>query len=73
VRILAKENIAISMTQNGSPYENALAERINGTIKNDFFPKKVYQNLKEASKAVCKIVEIYNQKETSCKSELSYS
>jgi putative transposase len=62
VRMLAKENIAISMTQSGSPYENALAERINGTIKNDFFPKKIYQNHKEASKAVCKIVQIYNQK-----------
>ncbi len=41
------------MTQSGSPYDNALAERLNGTIKNDFFPKRVYQNHKEADKAVC--------------------
>lgn len=62
VNILGKENIAISMTQSGSPYENALAERVNGTIKNDFFPKKVYQNHKEAKKAISKIVHVYNQK-----------
>lgn len=62
VEILLKENIAISMTQSGSPYENALAERVNGTIKNDFFPKKVYQNHKEAKKAISKIIEVYNKK-----------
>lgn len=62
VEILTKEKIAISMTQSGSPYENALAERVNGTIKNDFFPKKVYQNHKEAKKAISKIIDVYNQK-----------
>ena len=62
VQILAKDNIAISMTQTSSPYENALAERVNGTIKNDFFPKRVYQNHKEATKAVSRIIEVYNQK-----------
>lgn len=36
VEILLKNNIAISMTQNGDPYENAIAERINGIIKNEF-------------------------------------
>src|SRR5438067_10106982 len=45
VDILANEDITISMTQNGSPYENALAERANGTVKNEFFPKRVYQTI----------------------------
>ncbi|MEO5997288.1 MAG: integrase core domain-containing protein [Chitinophagaceae bacterium] len=62
IEILARENIAISMTQSGSPYDNALAERVNGTIKNDFFPKKVYKDHKEAKKAISKIVAVYNQK-----------
>jgi len=62
VHMLTKANIAISMTQSGSPYENALAERVNGTIKNDFFPKKVYQNHKEAQKAVSKIIHTYNER-----------
>ncbi|MBC7886192.1 MAG: IS3 family transposase [Saprospiraceae bacterium] len=36
VKILLENKIAISMTQNGDPCENAIAERINGTIKNEF-------------------------------------
>lgn len=36
VELLVKNNIAISMTENGDPYENALAERMNGIIKNEF-------------------------------------
>jgi putative transposase len=36
VAILIGNNIAISMTENGDPYENALAERINGIIKGEF-------------------------------------
>jgi putative transposase len=61
VNILQNEKIAISMTQSGSPYENALAERVNGTIKNDFFPKHIYRNHFEAKKAIEKIIAIYNQ------------
>ncbi|MDR4952602.1 IS3 family transposase [Chryseobacterium sp. ES2] len=60
IEILQSENIAISMTQTGSPYENALAERMNGIIKNEFFPKRIYQNHKEAKKAIDRIVYIYN-------------
>lgn len=62
VDILNQEGIAISMTQSGSPYDNALAERVNGIIKNEFYPKRVYQNHKEAEKAITKIVDIYNRK-----------
>lgn len=62
VKILEDENIAISMTQSGSPYDNALAERVNGIIKNEFYPKRIYQNHKEASKAITKIIQIYNSK-----------
>jgi transposase InsO family protein len=62
VDMLTKENIAISMTQSGSPYENALAERINGIIKNDFYPDRVYQSHKEAKKVISKIIAAYNQK-----------
>lgn len=62
VNILLKSNIAISMTQSGSPYENALAERVNGIIKNEFFPKKVYQNHKEAKKSITKTILTYNER-----------
>lgn len=36
VNLLLENNIAISMTENGDPYENALAERVNGIIKTEF-------------------------------------
>jgi len=62
VSILGDQNIAISMTQSGSPYDNALAERVNGIIKNEFYPKRVYQNHKDASKAISRIIQIYNSK-----------
>jgi putative transposase len=48
------------MTQSGSPYENALAERVNGIIKNEFFPKKIYQNHKEAKRNIIIISDHYN-------------
>lgn len=60
--ILNADRIAISMTQSGSPYENALAERVNGIIKNEFFPKRVYQNHKEAKKNTTLIIGHYNEK-----------
>jgi transposase InsO family protein len=50
------------MTQSGSPYDNALAERVNGIIKNEFYPKRVYQNHKEAAKAITRIIHTYNNK-----------
>jgi putative transposase len=31
--ILKEHNVNISMTQNGSPYDNAVAERVNGILK----------------------------------------
>ncbi len=36
VKLLTNNHIVISMTENGDPYENALAERVNGIIKNEF-------------------------------------
>ena len=36
VKLLQKNNIKISMTENGDPKENAIAERLNGIIKNEY-------------------------------------
>jgi len=66
VELLNQEGIAISMTQSGSPYDNALAERVNGIIKNEFYPKRIYQNHKDAVKAVSKIIDVYNHKRPHC-------
>jgi len=60
IEILRAECIEISMTQSGSPYENALAERVNGIIKNEFYSKRIYQNHQDAKKHIDKIVAQYN-------------
>lgn len=52
--------------KSGSPYDNALAERVNGIIKNEFYPKRIYQNHKDAVMAVSKIIEVYNNKRPHC-------
>ncbi|RZL05360.1 MAG: DDE domain-containing protein, partial [Pedobacter sp.] len=36
VTILKEDKMAISMTQSGSPYDNAIAERVNGILKTEF-------------------------------------
>jgi putative transposase len=36
IDLLTENKIAVSMTENGDPYENALAERMNGILKSEF-------------------------------------
>lgn len=60
VKLLKKNKIQISMTQNGDPYENILAERINRTIKEEFLDQWMFLNFKEAKSATAKAVRYYN-------------
>lgn len=59
---LKMNNIKISMTENGSPYENAVAERINGILKTEFNLNRSYATIEKASEAVDSIISIYNDK-----------
>ena len=49
------------MTQNGDPYENALAERLNRTIKEEFLQYYTFFNLEQAKEAVARAVKMYNR------------
>ena len=60
VKILSANDIRISMTENGDPYENALAERVNGILKSEWLDHEQYDNFKQASMQICEIVNIYN-------------
>jgi putative transposase len=62
VELLKSDGIAISMTQSGSPYDNAMAERINRTIKDDYCPKKPFSNHNEAAMKIDKIIDSYNNR-----------
>jgi transposase InsO family protein len=59
VRLLKERYIAISMTQSGDPLENALAERVNGIIKQELV-ERVYPDFEGAQLAVATAVSIYN-------------
>jgi len=59
VKILNDNFIKISMTQNGDPRENAIAERVNGILKDELLPK-THINYKEAIRIVSIAVSIYN-------------
>ena len=60
VNCLQKHGIKISMTENGDPYENALAERVNGILKTEWLYDMTLKNHADANKAVKSIINIYN-------------
>ena len=61
VKLLQDNNINISMTENGDPRENAIAERINGIIKNEYLFDYEMDNLQHAKELLKSVVELYNQ------------
>ena len=60
VSILMQHNIAISMTENGDPYENALAERMNGIIKTEFNLYNSQLGFEQTGKQISKSINAYN-------------
>lgn len=48
------------MTENGDPYENAIAERVNGILKIDFHLNRVFSTFEEAERAVEVSIRNYN-------------
>ncbi len=61
-KILLKNNIKCSMTQNSDPYENAVAERVNGILKQEFNIDKFNKELSIMKILVKEAIEIYNSK-----------
>lgn len=61
VNKLKKNKITISMTENSDPYENALAERMNRTLKEEFLQYYLYSNLKEATEVISRSIRLYNR------------
>ena len=59
--ILSKNGILPSMTQNSDPYENAVAERINGILKQEFMIDKYDLDLKIMRQIVKESINTYNE------------
>jgi putative transposase len=68
VSLLRDSNIQISMTQTGSPYDNAIAERVNGILKMEFDMEKTFKNVTQAKSCVELGIHKYNnlRLHTSC-------
>ena len=62
VQQLQKHKIQISMTQENHCYENALAERVNGILKDEFYLDQNFASLDLAKKASHNAIKIYNTK-----------
>jgi len=60
VQLLQEHKIEISMTQNGDPLENPVAERVNGIIKEEYLAAYKVNNIKEAQIILERVVGLYN-------------
>jgi putative transposase len=61
IELLNSENIYVSMTENGDPYENALAERMNGIIKNEFNLYSSALSFEDTYSLIVHSVDAYNR------------
>lgn len=62
VKLSTGPTITSSMTENGNPYENALAKRMNRTPKEEFGLRRQLPTWQQAFGLVLEAVELYNNR-----------
>jgi transposase InsO family protein len=60
VELLQQHGIRISMTENGDPLENAVAERLNGIIKQEYLDLGGVDTVEQARLELERAVALYN-------------
>lgn len=60
IKVLDGNNIQISMSQRGNPYENAIAERVNGILKSEFYLDRCFKDIDQVISVVRNTVKVYN-------------
>lgn len=60
VKLLVEFQIKISMTENGDPLENAVAERVNGIIKDEYLENYRIDSINEAKELLKSVIDLYN-------------
>jgi len=60
-QILKRNKIDISMTEENHCYENALAERVNGILKDEFYLDQTFSNIDHAKRAAKNAINLYNE------------
>jgi putative transposase len=62
IRTLKQASIAISMTEDGSPYDNAIAERVNGILKDEYGLDEVFEHQHQLQLQVSQSIDSYNKR-----------
>ena len=60
-RVLKRKKINISMTEENHYFENALAERVNGILKDEFYLDQTFDNVAHAKRAAKNAINLYNE------------
>lgn len=60
VKLLQDKDIIISMTENGDPLENAIAERVNGIMKQEYLEHHSFSSKEEVLQVLAQAVNSYN-------------
>ncbi|MDN3594191.1 IS3 family transposase [Zunongwangia endophytica] len=60
-QILKRNDIRISMTEENHCYENAMAERVNGILKDEFYLDQTFDSLQHAKRATKNAINLYNE------------
>jgi transposase InsO family protein len=60
VNTLKKNKISISMTEDNHCYENALAERVNGILKDEYLLGETFKDYAHARRSCREAVDLYN-------------
>lgn len=58
--LLKENNISISMTETGDPLDNAIAERVNGIIKNEYLCSYEVKDIAQARILLDQVINLYN-------------
>ncbi|MBK5244238.1 MAG: IS3 family transposase [Eubacteriaceae bacterium] len=61
IQILKRNKINISMTEENHCYENAMAERVNRILKDEFYLDQTFTNINHAKKATKNAINLYNE------------
>ncbi len=60
-QILKRKKIDISMTEENHCYENAMAERVNGILKDEFYLDQTFDSIAHAKRATKSAINLYNE------------
>lgn len=61
IKLLHQRSIKVSMTENGDPKENAIAERLNGIIKEEYLLRYKPKSFEQAEFLLKRSVNLYNE------------